>query len=111
VAKSGTPIMPAVGRLRQEDGQFKGSLGYTARPCSPPPTPKKKKKVGEISIQSIISNLEWNLVMQIQNGLFTAYTDGGVLSNPRVPKSSETSIEVKGVCFAKRLPGCLSASL
>jgi hypothetical protein len=28
-----TPVIPAFGRQRQEDGEFKTSLGYIARPC------------------------------------------------------------------------------
>jgi hypothetical protein len=28
-----TPKIPAFRRLRQEDHEFKTSLGYTARPC------------------------------------------------------------------------------
>jgi hypothetical protein len=34
-----TPIIPALGRLRQEDHEFKASLGYTQKPCL-----KKRKK-------------------------------------------------------------------
>jgi hypothetical protein len=26
------PVIPALGRLRQEEGAFKGSLGYTVKP-------------------------------------------------------------------------------
>jgi hypothetical protein len=41
------PIISALRRLRQEDHEFKTSLGYTVRPClytlPLPPTPKKKK--------------------------------------------------------------------
>lgn len=34
-----TPVMPALGRLRQEDHKFEASLGDIARVC------QKKKKV------------------------------------------------------------------
>jgi hypothetical protein len=27
------PVIPALGRLRQEDGKFKDRLGYVVRPC------------------------------------------------------------------------------
>jgi hypothetical protein len=34
------PEIPALGRLRQEEHQFKASIGYIARPCL-----KNKKKI------------------------------------------------------------------
>lgn len=36
------PIIPAFGRLLQEDTKFQASLGYTVRHCCNPPPPKKK---------------------------------------------------------------------
>jgi hypothetical protein len=39
-----TSVIPALGRLKQEDSEFKASLGYILRPCFK----KKKKGVGEI---------------------------------------------------------------
>jgi hypothetical protein len=27
-----TPVVPALGRLKQEDGEFKASLGYVVKP-------------------------------------------------------------------------------
>jgi hypothetical protein len=37
-----TPIIPPLGRLRQEDQEFEASMGYIARHC----LKKKKKKAG-----------------------------------------------------------------
>jgi hypothetical protein len=37
-----TPVIPALWRLRQKDGEFKDSLGYMTRPCLI--KPKKKSK-------------------------------------------------------------------
>jgi hypothetical protein len=31
--KWGTPVIPALGRLRQEDGELQARLGCTGRPC------------------------------------------------------------------------------
>jgi hypothetical protein len=36
-----TPVIQALGKLRQEDSEFKASLGYTARHCL------KKKKINK----------------------------------------------------------------
>jgi hypothetical protein len=38
------PEMSTLGMLRQEDGEFKGSLGYTARLCL------KKTKINKIKV-------------------------------------------------------------
>jgi hypothetical protein len=39
------PVTPALGRLRQEDDEFKASLGYTVRHCL---KKKKKRKKGTL---------------------------------------------------------------
>jgi hypothetical protein len=39
-----TSIIPAVRRLRQEDLEFKASLGYTAKPCLKKENKKKRKE-------------------------------------------------------------------
>jgi hypothetical protein len=36
------PTIPAVGRLRQEDGESRASLGYITRPCFKQTPPSKK---------------------------------------------------------------------
>jgi hypothetical protein len=38
------PVIPALGRLRQEDQDMNTSLGYIARPC----LKKKKKEIFKI---------------------------------------------------------------
>jgi hypothetical protein len=38
------PIIPALSRVRQDDLEFKASLGYTVRPCLK--NLKKKRKIG-----------------------------------------------------------------
>jgi hypothetical protein len=40
-----TPIIPALRRLRQEDLEFKASLGYIVRP-----SPKKRKRKTDLKI-------------------------------------------------------------
>jgi hypothetical protein len=37
-------VIPALGKLRQEDPEFEGSLGYTVRPVSKKKKLEKKKK-------------------------------------------------------------------
>jgi hypothetical protein len=39
------PVIPALGRRRQENFEFKASLCYIARPCL-----KKKKKVRKVTV-------------------------------------------------------------
>jgi hypothetical protein len=47
----GTPVIPALSRLRQEGGEFEVSLGYLVRPCHKQITKQKqqhpKKLFGE----------------------------------------------------------------
>jgi hypothetical protein len=43
-----TPVIPALGRLKQEDLLFKASLGYIARPCL-------KKKAEKVNINAELS--------------------------------------------------------
>jgi hypothetical protein len=38
----GTPVISALRKLRPEDGEFKGTLGYVGRPCLK--TQKQKQK-------------------------------------------------------------------
>jgi hypothetical protein len=38
------PIFPGLGRLREENGEFKASMGYTGRPCLPAMSKKLKQK-------------------------------------------------------------------
>jgi hypothetical protein len=47
------PIIPALRRLRQEDLEFKASLGYTAKPCL-------KKKVKNI-LTSCLTEKRWQV--------------------------------------------------
>jgi hypothetical protein len=39
-----TPVIPALGKLRQEDCEFQASLDYTVRSCLKKKKKKKKKK-------------------------------------------------------------------
>jgi hypothetical protein len=41
-----TPTALALGRLRQEDLEFKGSMGYIVRPCLKTKR-KKERKIGK----------------------------------------------------------------
>jgi hypothetical protein len=43
-----TTVIPALGRLRQEDPKFKAHLGYLGRPCL------EKKDKGDVGKASIV---------------------------------------------------------
>jgi hypothetical protein len=45
-----TPVIPELGRLRQEDLKFQASLGYKERPCL---KKKKKKKMADGVVQVV----------------------------------------------------------
>jgi hypothetical protein len=44
------PVIPALGRLRQEDPEFKTSLGYIVKLCLKKKKKEKKKKLNEIPL-------------------------------------------------------------
>jgi hypothetical protein len=69
-----TPVIPALGRLRQEDLEFKGSLGYTVRLC----LRKEKKKRNSPSQKALEL---WPQVFFLQQArLLSTYLSNQVLS-------------------------------
>jgi hypothetical protein len=48
-----TPIIPACGKLRQEDLGFRANLGYIARPCLKKRKEKKRKRNHVVSTASL----------------------------------------------------------
>jgi hypothetical protein len=52
------PIIPAFGRLRQEDPEFKTRMGYVVRPCLKKTKPKPKNlKMSIISTLTPVSSM------------------------------------------------------
>jgi hypothetical protein len=46
-------ILPALGKVRQEDHEFKASLGYTERPCLNRETIKGLSEIGKRRISGL----------------------------------------------------------
>jgi hypothetical protein len=51
------PVIPALRKLRQEDLQFKTSLGYTARPC----LKKNQKQNHVVHLKYIQYKIKYNI--------------------------------------------------
>jgi hypothetical protein len=50
-------VIPAQGRLRQEDGDFKAGLGYIVRPCPPKQQTLPSKKIQKSMYYGIAQGL------------------------------------------------------
>jgi hypothetical protein len=60
------PIIPGIGRLRQEDHGFKANLGYVARPYL-----KKKKKMWTLEL-NVCRLLPYHLLNTVQQLFYIA---------------------------------------
>jgi hypothetical protein len=58
------PVTPALGRLRQEDDEFKASLGYTVRHCL---KKKKKERKEPFSYYSDYKSSFYSLLKNLKN--------------------------------------------